>query len=84
MYSIAVKHPRTGETLVFSGQGTTVAAALADGAKLINETFRPSTSGTRHPPINLKVIMPDGKIVLKKLKAFEEPAAPAPDIDIPT
>jgi hypothetical protein len=83
MYEIRVTHPKTRETLEFMGQGGTVAAALADGAKVINETFRPSTSGTRHPPSNLKVVMPDGKIVLKKLKEFENPTAPQQEIDIP-
>jgi hypothetical protein len=83
MFTIRVTHPKTRETLEFMGQGGTVAAALADGAKVINETFRPSTSGTRHPPSNLKVVTPDGKIVLKKLKEFENPTAPQQEIDIP-
>jgi hypothetical protein len=84
MYTIRVTHPKTKETMEFLGQGGTVAAALADGAKMINEPFRPSTSGTRHPPQNLKVIMPDGTIALKKLKEFETGGKPpAPEIEPP-
>lgn len=83
MYTIRVTHPRTGETMEFLGQGGTVSAALADGAKMINEPFRPSTSGTRHPPQNLKVFSRDGTVVMKKLKDFENGGAPAPEIEPP-
>ena len=83
LYTIKVTHPRTGETLEFMGQGSTVAAALADGAKCINETFRPSTSGTRHPPSNMKIVTKDGAIVLKKLKEFETGKAAEPEIEAP-
>lgn len=81
MFEIRVTHPVTKEVLEFLGQGGTVSAALADGAKVINETFRPSTSGPRHPPSKLKVVSPDGTVLLRTLKEFEN--GPAPTMDLP-
>lgn len=84
MYEIHVIHPETKETLRFLGQGISVTAALADGAKVINESFRPSTNGPRHGPISLNVMTAGGQIVLKTLKDFEDPPAPAAEeIDPP-
>jgi hypothetical protein len=49
MFRIEVEHARSGLTLCFLGQGANALAAVDDGVKNLNASFRPRDGVTREP-----------------------------------
>lgn len=70
-FRVTVEHLTTHESFTYIGDGVTVAEAVNDGAKLLKEPFRPSSSGARNVPLPLQVTLPDGRLVARTLEEFE-------------
>lgn len=71
LYEITVTHPDSKEVLTCLGQGLSVPAALTDAGKIIIEPFRPKQDGGTPIPLHVRITLPDGRTVLRKLEAFE-------------
>jgi hypothetical protein len=71
LFACRRENPKTGEVAVFLGQGTTEAEADKEGWENACEDYGKSSSGA--PPIakaRLRVVLPDGRTVLRHPKAF--------------
>lgn len=75
MFEIRVTNTRSKETLMFLGQGTTVADAVSDGVKCVQAVFQPK-EGRISEPGNRRVVTADGRTILRTLAAFEEDDGP--------
>jgi hypothetical protein len=74
MARITVERLDNHERIDFLGQGETVAACCADGAKNLEDAFRPSSSGAKNSPLPVHVTRADGSKVWRKIEEFEAPA----------
>lgn len=70
-FKFYVENMRTGEKTDFIGQGETMAVAWSDAVKLVNEHFRPSSSGKKTNPHGVHVMTKDGRSVHRTLQEFE-------------
>jgi hypothetical protein len=77
IWTVTVTNRVTKETVIFLGQGTNVAEAVADGAKGLGSIFRPKSDGKAAEPgaaggpSLCAVILPDGTRVLRTLGDFQ-------------
>ncbi len=87
LFRFSVENMTTHEHAKFIGQGSTIAAAISDGLKVVQDTFRPKNDGKQRDPHGLAVTLPSGEIVNRKLQDFEGDvpwAAPTTnDLDFP-
>lgn len=71
MFRFSVENMTTREHAKFIGQGESIAAAISDGLKGVQDTFRPKNDGKQRDPMGLAVTLPSGEIVNRKLQDFE-------------
>ncbi len=81
MFRFSVENMTTRESAAFIGQGTNIKDALADGLKVVQDTFRPKNDGKQRDPFGVMVQLRTGEFVSRKLQDFEGDSAYAPPSD---